>query len=286
MYEADCRIDAGGARDFAGAHGEHIANQKLFDLVAALRHAIQHEDREGRREEAARRPVRFGNLGALLDITTTLDPMLMEAYRFGGTFLGEPEPVGAGRPEEAIRLIDKGIAVYPHDWRLQFDKGFIYFWYSKDYRSAGEVWLAASRVPSAPGWLKGLAAMGLSKSGAVETARLLWQRQYEEADRADLRENALKYLQTMDTDEACWTLEFFVEKYQKRFGVRPARLQELITAGMFKTLPHDPSGVPYDYDPTTGLVRLSPNSRVGHLKMPFDYRDSFRAKLAQLYGPN
>ena len=33
----------------------------------------------GRREEAQRRPVLYGNLAALLDITTTLDPHLLNA---------------------------------------------------------------------------------------------------------------------------------------------------------------------------------------------------------------
>ena len=259
-----------------------LGYDSLFADIYWMR-AIQYY---GRREEAARRAKPYGNLSALLDITTTLDPRLMEAYRFGVVFLGEAEPLGAGQPNEAIRLIDKGIAAYPHEWRLQFDKGFVYFWHLNDYQKAGEVWLAASRIPNAPRWLEGLAAMGLSKSGAIETARTLWQRQYEEADRADVRENALKYIQTMDVNEACWTLEFFVERYQKRFGARPARLQELVSAGLLKIIARDPLGSPYQYDPSTGKVVLSPNSPLGKLKMPYDYRDVFRERLVQLYGPN
>ncbi len=259
-----------------------LGYDSLFADVYWMR-AIQYY---GRRKEAERRPVRYGNLAALLDITTSLDPKLLEAYRFGGTFLGEPDPLGAGQPHEAIRLIDKGIGIFPQDWRLQFDKGFIYFWYLKDYQKAGEVWLAASRVPSAPRWLEGLAAMGLSKSGVVETARMLWQKQYEESDRPDVRENALRYLRTMEIDEACWTLEFFVKRYQKRFGVRPSRLQELVSAGFLRAVPRDPSGVPYQYDPVTGKVQLSPDSSLRHLKMPYDYRDAFWERLIQIYGPN
>ena len=40
----------------------------------------------GRRDEADKRPVRYKNLPTLLDITTTLDPDLMDAYRVGSRF--------------------------------------------------------------------------------------------------------------------------------------------------------------------------------------------------------
>src|SRR6266540_4063948 len=124
--------------------------------------------------------------------------------------------------------------------------------------------LDESRVPGAPKWLEGLAAMGLSKSGAVETARMLWQRQYDEAERADVKENARKYLLTLEIDEECWTLEFFVEKFHKRFGRRPAALQELVSSGLLKEIARDTSGATYRYDHVSGRVQLSPSSDLGH----------------------
>jgi hypothetical protein len=41
-------------------------------------------------------------LWPLLDITTTLDPNLLPAYRFGAMFLSQPAPAGAGRPDLAL----------------------------------------------------------------------------------------------------------------------------------------------------------------------------------------
>ena len=41
----------------------------------------------GNRNEADKRTIRFKNLPALLDITTTLDPDLIDAYRIGCIFL-------------------------------------------------------------------------------------------------------------------------------------------------------------------------------------------------------
>src|SRR5437667_113098 len=48
-------------------------------------------------------------LWPLLDITTTLDPNLIVAYRFGAIFLSQRAPGGAGRPDLAVRLIERGI---------------------------------------------------------------------------------------------------------------------------------------------------------------------------------
>ena len=52
-------------------------------------------------------------LWPLLDITTTLDPNLLPAYHFGGMFLSDSPPRGAGRPDLAAQLITRGIAANP-----------------------------------------------------------------------------------------------------------------------------------------------------------------------------
>src|SRR5215471_2329628 len=52
-------------------------------------------------------------LWPLLDIATTLDPQLIPAYRFGGIFLSQRPPGGAGEPERAIELMRRGIAANP-----------------------------------------------------------------------------------------------------------------------------------------------------------------------------
>lgn len=44
-------------------------------------------------------------LWPLLDVTTTLDPHLIVAYRFGSMFLSEPPPQGAGTPQRGIELL-------------------------------------------------------------------------------------------------------------------------------------------------------------------------------------
>jgi hypothetical protein len=237
----------------------------------------------GRRAEAARRQVRYRNLATLLDITTTLDPQMMDVYRAGSSFLAEPEPIGAGQPEESLKLLDKGIGLYPDEWRLRFDKGFVYFWALKDFRKAGQVWLEASRMRSAPPWMEGLAAMALSRGGAIETARALWERQYQNSASREVKENAKNHLLSMQVDEMLWTIEFLAGRYAERHGAYPPRLDDLVRSGYLKGVPVDPSGVPYDYDPHSGRAGLSPETKVRYLKVPYDYREAFLQKLALLF---
>ena len=229
--------------------------------------------------------MRYKNLATLLDITTTLDPDLVDAYRSGSCVFGGAGPVGPGQPEEALKLLDKGIAQHPRDWRLYFDKGFVYFWFLKDFKSAGEVWLMASRQPDSPPWMEGLSATAMTQGGAVETARVLWRRQYEDSSRADLRANAKNHLDSLQINEDLWTLEFFIERYKRRTGKAPSDYQDLVRAGLLRQLPLDPSGVPYSYDDENAVPQLSIRTQVRYVAVPYDYRDAFIEELKRSFPP-
>ena len=78
----------------------------------------------------------YESLSPLLNITTQLDPHLIPAYEFGGTFLSAKPPQGAGMPQRAIELVEYGIRNNPDDWHLYYDLGFIYYMDLKDYPGA------------------------------------------------------------------------------------------------------------------------------------------------------
>ena len=230
----------------------------------------------GRREEADKRPARFKNLYTLFDIATTLDPNLMDAYSTGSMFVGEPEPVGAGQPRDAVKLLDKGIAAHPRNWRLRYDKGFVYYLYLQDYKTAGEVWLAASRLPDAPYWMAGLAAMSLSRGDAVEVAIALWRQQYEQATRADVRENARNHLLSYQVARDLAALEGEIAKFRSTSGSFPAGLEDLNRGLSRRCAIADPLGTPYDYDPETGNVWLSLETRIQYIQVPQAYMEQLR----------
>jgi tetratricopeptide (TPR) repeat protein len=227
----------------------------------------------GRRDEADRRLVRYKNLATLLDITTTLDPGLLDAYSSGSIFLSEPDPVGAGEPWEALRLLDKGIEANPLEWRLLFDKGFIYYLHLKDYKAAGDAWLSASKLPEAPGWLKNLAAISLSKGGSIEIAIALWQRQYRESTRENLRENARNHLLSFQVARDLWTLESMIQTFKSETGSYPGSLKELVRKLNIPAATEDPLGAPYGYDSRTGAVYLGMESDIRYFPVSEIYKE-------------
>src|SRR4029078_6303148 len=93
---------------------------------------------------------RFDLLVPLVNITIALDPRLEIAYRYGATFLAEPWPIGAGRPQEAIALLGRGIARNPHDRRLAQALVLFYFFFMKDPAKASQVLLDTAKIPGAP----------------------------------------------------------------------------------------------------------------------------------------
>ena len=68
----------------------------------------------------------YALLRPLIDITTSLDPRLEIAYRYGATFLAEPYPAGAGEPKAAIEVLRKGVQANPASWRLRQDLGLFH----------------------------------------------------------------------------------------------------------------------------------------------------------------
>jgi len=198
-------------------------------------------------------------LGPLLDITVTLDPRMEVAYRYGAIFLGEPVPLGAGRPREAVALLERGAQALTDNWRIRQDLGFLLFLYLDDYRRAAEVLLEASRRPGAAFWLKNMAADILARGGDRATARQMWRQIYEQSEGV-VRANALINLQVLEAFEQADRLTRLVEELTRRHGRRPRSLDEVRASGLLRSPAVDSSGTPFVYDAETGRVRVSPQS--------------------------
>ncbi|MCS6818144.1 MAG: hypothetical protein NZ746_12330 [Blastocatellia bacterium] len=203
---------------------------------------------------------RFEQLAALLDLVTTLDPQFLAAYRFGAIFLALPPPQGAGQPDRALALLDRGIAANPGEWRLILDKGFVLLWDVRDYAGAAEVFLQVSQHPRAPTWTRDLAAAVYARAGRREIARRIWRDRFEHGESEQVRENARYQLLCLQAEEELERLQELVRAFRRERGRWPASWQELILAGALKHPPRDPLGYPYRLDATTGTVHLSEQS--------------------------
>jgi hypothetical protein len=202
----------------------------------------------------------FELLYPLVDITTTLDPRLEVAYRYGAIFLCEPVPTGAGRPREGIRILEKGVAAMPLNWRLRQDLGFFTFLFLKDPPRAAAILEEASRLPGAAFWLRYMAADILARGGSRDVARRMWRQMYEQSEAPIVRQNAEQRLLILDALDGADAVAARVEEYARRSGRRPASLEEVRRAGLLRGPPVDPSGTPYAYDAATGRVSLSKGS--------------------------
>ena len=184
-------------------------------------------------------------LWPLLDITTTLDPNLLISYRFGAMFLSQAPPSGAGRPDLAVNLIERGIQTNPDYWRLYEDLGFIYYFDLKDYKKASDAFLEGSKKPNALLWMKVMAAKVAAEGESLETSVFLWKDIYNTASDPSVKKNALMHLQLLKVKEDCRQLDLLADEYAKRFGKRPARMGDLVQAGLLRGIPGDPLGFPY-----------------------------------------
>lgn len=203
----------------------------------------------------------FDLLWPLLDLTTTLDPRLIPAYRFGAIFLSEPGSIGAGRPDLAVVLVKRGIAANPDEWRLNSDLGFLYYWRLKDYRNSSAVYLEGSKNPKAPPWLKMMAARIAEKGGSIETSRMLWSELYQSTQDPNVRKSAYENLRGLKAEEDEMHLDELVEDYRKRFGRYPANTKEMRDAGILPGIPLDPDDLPYVIG-ADGKTHLDPKSTV------------------------
>jgi hypothetical protein len=203
----------------------------------------------------------FRLLPGLLDITTTLDPHLIVAYRFGAIFLSEPPPAGAGRPDLATELVKRGMAANPDDWHLAADLGFLYYWHLKDYANASQAYLEASKNPKAPGMMKMMAARIAQKGGDLDTSIMIWAQYFKSSKDPQVRKTAQDHIEGLQAVKDERAIDALSEQYRSRFRRYPASTKDLHQAGMIAGIPVDPSGVPYAIGPD-GKSRLDPHSTV------------------------
>src|SRR5262249_57323947 len=194
------------------------------------------------------------------------DPNLIPAYQFGSTFLAEPRPVGLGRPDLAIELLERGIRENPEQWRLYQDLGNVYYFSLHDNQKASEAYVEGSKVPNAAPWMILMAARIVERGDTRQTSRLLWSEIYESAQDPTIKDNAKTHLLLLRTDDEREQLDLLIADCKKKMGHAPTSVHDLVRAGILPGLPADPDGFPYvigksgkaELNPESPLFRLEP----------------------------
>src|SRR5947209_373205 len=208
--------------------------------------------------------MRYDVLAPLLDITTDLDPHLLVAYQHGSIFLSQPPPVGAGQPDKAVALLEKGIRANPDYWRLYFTLGFVHYFDRKDYTAAEQAFEKGSENPNALPWMKVMAAAMAQHAGEPATAMEIWQRLYENSEDKMIRENAAQHIAAIRVDQSIPDLERRVEMYRQATGHLPASWVELARARVLPGIPVDPTGTAYKLMPD-GTVQVEDPDKLPYI---------------------
>lgn len=122
----------------------------------------------------------------LFDVVTDLDPRFITPYHQGAMFL----ILMAGRWEQALKLLDKGIENRPDRWEMFFYKGFVRLFYQNDKAGAEKNIRAAAMKKDAPFFVVRFAAalqVGLGKIPmGIEFLRSLYETTGDERLKADI----------------------------------------------------------------------------------------------------
>jgi len=203
---------------------------------------------------------RYDLLDPLLEITTDLDPHLIVAYQDGSLFLSQPPPWGAGQPDKAAALLEKGIRNNPEYWRMYFTLGFVHYLDRHDFKAAQKAFEDGANVPGALPFMRVMAAKMAENAEDMGTAITLWQGVYETTKDKMVRDTAVKHLDSLRADAGIAELERRIKLYQEKTGTLPETWADMVRAGLLRGIPLDPSGTPYELNPDGSVQVRDPGN--------------------------
>ena len=118
----------------------------------------------------------------LLDLSVSLDPHFIGAYRFGGLLLHVVKQV-----DNAIALYEKGYAANPDRWEMPHDLGRLYFLDLKDHEKALYWWKITDTLPGRPEYIPRFLPRLYAQSGQREIAIQLWLELLDVAEQFSFR---------------------------------------------------------------------------------------------------
>lgn len=210
-------------------------------------------------ERHIRRATHYELLAPLLDITTDLDPHLIVAYQTGSIFLSQKVPAGAGQPDKAVALLEKGIRENPEYWRLYFTLGFVHYQDRKDFKAAQDAFQKGSEIPGALPWMKVMAARMAEHAEDPGTAMALWKVVYESNTEKTIRETAMSHILSLEADAQIEALETRIRAYREKTGKTPIKWEQMVQSGLLPGIPQDPSGYPYKLMPDGSIEVEKPS---------------------------
>ncbi len=179
-------------------------------------------------------------VGRLLDVATQLDPWVDHPYRFAALWLTDsPESV-----HKANRLLERGIAHHPRDWRNHYHLGFNHFFFLEDPLTAAEHFEAARPLPGAPPYIGALVARLRADAGGIELAARFLADLVRTTDDGYEKAEYSKALDEIETERRARFLDAARTEYWRRNGRDLERVEDLLR-GPEPVLPGLPPAHPH-----------------------------------------
>lgn len=197
-------------------------------------------------------------LGRLVDVVTALDPWVGHPYRFAALWLTDsPESVHV-----ANRLLARGVAYHPNDWRNRHYLGFNHFYYLEDPAKAAEILGPAVGLPGAPAYLGPLVAkLRLGRAG-LDATEIFVVQLARDTDDEYKRAEYLKELDEIRVERWARGLDSARAEYRRRNGRDIAAVADLargpgrVLEALPPAHPHFP-GFAWEIDAESGAIESS-----------------------------
>jgi hypothetical protein len=241
-----------GARylEVARAARPALLGYEAFAADVVWMQGIQYiADRLGSRKD-------LSGLYPFLDAATEFDPRYQQVYWLGGTALVALDR----RPDDAVRLLEKGRRALPDDWRVPYLLGYTHLFYYQDYGTAARYIEEAARKVGRPTYMTALAVRLHAQSGSPEAALEFLVGMYRSATDPAVRAGLETRIKEVVVDRDLRAIDAAVGRYRAARGRAPETVEELVRGGYLASRPEEPFGGRYRLDPQTGLA----GSTTGH----------------------
>lgn len=201
----------------------------------------------------------------LLDTSTSLDPHFIAAYSYGAMVLPAIDP------EDAIRLVTKGISNNPDSWRLYQHLGYIY-WKGGRYDKAAESYEKGSQIEGAAPFMRLMAASMKTEGGSRETARIIYREMLAGSEDEMVKLTATRRLKELESLDERVAINIVLTEFSRINGRCANALAEIIPMLRDVRLPEggafrvdrenrlvDPTDAPYLLDRENCRVKLDPD---------------------------
>lgn len=138
---------------------DYVAPQQNKDGVVTIKAVVERKLKPSKCHK--------GWVYSMLDVITEITPRFKIAYEHGAQFLS----IIVDDREGARLIFEKGLKLYPNDWRLNFNAAYLFLWELQDSARAGEL-LRVAINNGGPPTVSTLAATIYKEEGRLQMAEI------------------------------------------------------------------------------------------------------------------